>query len=82
MPLLHESKSINWVNRHTAGVRVSAPYLVLVDRGMARRHNTETMHGGIYAFIFDQKGLMGGRVSRGSKIPDSTNGSFLSSIMN
>jgi len=46
----------------------SAPSLVVVDKGMARSMSTETLHSGIYAFTFDQKGLMGGVGIQGSKI--------------
>jgi len=35
---------------------------------MARTINTETLHSGIYAFTFDQQGLMAGLGIQGSKI--------------
>jgi lipid-binding SYLF domain-containing protein len=44
------------------------PSVVVVDQGMGKNMNTTTIQNGIYAFIFDQKGLMGGLGIQGSKI--------------
>lgn len=44
------------------------PSIVLVDEGAARNLTTTTARSGVYAFIFDQKGLMGGIGIQGSKI--------------
>jgi lipid-binding SYLF domain-containing protein len=41
---------------------------VIVDKGMARSFSTDTLHSGIYAFTFDQRGLMAGLGLQGSKI--------------
>ncbi|MES2438098.1 MAG: YSC84-related protein [Verrucomicrobiota bacterium] len=46
----------------------SSPSLVVVDKGMAASLSTKTLDKGTYAFIFDQKGLMGGIGLKGSKI--------------
>ena len=46
----------------------TGPSVVLVDKGMARSFTTDTMHSGIYAFTFDQRGLMAGLGIQGSKI--------------
>jgi lipid-binding SYLF domain-containing protein len=46
----------------------SSPSLVVVDKGMANSLTTTTMDKNIYAFIFDQKGLMGGLGLQGAKI--------------
>jgi hypothetical protein len=40
----------------------------LVDEGVARTLTTTTAQDDIYAFIFDQKGLMAGLGLQGSKI--------------
>jgi lipid-binding SYLF domain-containing protein len=45
-----------------------APTIVIGDQGAARNVTTATLQSDIYAFIFDQKGLMGGIGLRGSKI--------------
>ncbi len=44
------------------------PSLVVVDAGVARNLTTSTIQSDIYAFVFDQKGLMGGVAVQGSKI--------------
>ena len=61
-------KAVDWVNKAHGWSLGSAPSLVVVDKGMARTMNTDTLHSGIYAFTFDQKGLMGGLGIQGSKI--------------
>ena len=44
------------------------PSIVVVDTGVARALTTSTIQSDIYAFIFDQKGLMAGIGIQGSKI--------------
>ena len=44
------------------------PSLVVVDKGFAGSMTTTTAKDAIYAFFFDQKGLMGGLGLKGSKI--------------
>lgn len=53
----------------TAGFDVgTSPSLVIVNRGIARSLDTNTIHKGLYAFFFNQKGLMAGLGLQGSKI--------------
>ena len=44
------------------------PSVVVVDQGMAKTMTTTTIKADIYAFIFDQKGLMAGLGLQGTKI--------------
>jgi len=44
------------------------PSIVIVDAGKAKAMTTTTMQNAIYAFIFDQRGLMAGMGLQGSKI--------------
>jgi lipid-binding SYLF domain-containing protein len=44
------------------------PSIVVVDEGTARSMTTTTMQSDIYAFFFDQTGLMGGLGLQGTKI--------------
>jgi len=44
------------------------PTVVVMDEGMAKTMTTTTAKDDIYAFIFDQKGLMAGLGIQGSKI--------------
>lgn len=44
------------------------PSLVVLDAGFGKNLSTTTLQSGVYAFIFDQKGLMGGMGIQGTKI--------------
>jgi lipid-binding SYLF domain-containing protein len=44
------------------------PSIVIVDEGLAKNLSTTTLQKGVYAFIFDQKGLMAGIGLQGTKI--------------
>jgi lipid-binding SYLF domain-containing protein len=46
----------------------TGPSLVVLDEGFGKAFTTTTLRSGVYAFIFDQKGLMGGIGIQGSKI--------------
>lgn len=46
----------------------TGPSLVVLDKGFGKNISTTTMQKGVYAFIFNQKGLMGGIALEGSKI--------------
>jgi lipid-binding SYLF domain-containing protein len=60
--------AVDWVN-NTRGWEIgTGPSVVIVDKGMARSFTTDTLHSGIYAFTFDQRGLMAGLGLQGSKI--------------
>ena len=65
---LINQKAVDWVN-NTRGWEIgTGPSVVIVDEGMARSFTTDTLHSGIYAFTFDQQGLMAGLGLQGSKI--------------
>jgi lipid-binding SYLF domain-containing protein len=44
------------------------PSIVIVDTGVARNLTTTTIQSDVYAFVFDQRGLMAGVGIQGSKI--------------
>jgi lipid-binding SYLF domain-containing protein len=46
----------------------SGPSLVIVDEGFAKSITTNTLTSDVYAYIFDQRGLMAGMGIQGSKI--------------
>jgi lipid-binding SYLF domain-containing protein len=53
----------------TEGFEVGAgPSLVVVDEGMGKSMTSNTITSDVYAYIFNQKGLMGGLGIQGSKI--------------
>ena len=54
---------------NSAGFEIGVgPSIVVVDAGLGKTLTTQTIRSGIYAFIFDQKGLMAGIGLQGSKI--------------
>ena len=54
---------------NTAGFELgTGPSLVVLDAGFGKNLSTTTLQKGVYAFIFDQKGLMGGVGIQGTKI--------------
>ena len=46
----------------------TGPSLVVLDAGVAKSFSTTTLQKGVYALIFNQKGLMGGVGIQGTKI--------------
>jgi hypothetical protein len=61
---LMNQKAVDWVN-NTRGWEIgTGPSVVIVDKGMARSFSTDTLHSGIYAFTFDQRGLIRPRAAR------------------
>jgi lipid-binding SYLF domain-containing protein len=44
------------------------PNVVIVDQGFAKNLSTTTLQNGVYAFIFNQEGLMAGLGLQGTKI--------------
>ncbi len=63
-----DHKSVDWINTTRGWEIGTGPSVVIVDKGMARSFSTNTLHSGIYAFTFDQQGLMAGLGLQGSKI--------------
>lgn len=53
----------------SAGLELGiGPSLVVLDAGFGKNLSTTTLQKGVFAYIFDQKGLMGGTGIQGSKI--------------
>ncbi len=52
----------------------TGPSIVVVDQGVARSLTTTNLRSDVYAFVFDQKGLMAGIGIEGSKITKITPG--------
>ena len=63
-----DDASLQYLDR-TEGFEVGVgPSLVVLDSGFGKNISTTTLQKGVYAFIFDQKGLMGGMGIQGTKI--------------
>jgi lipid-binding SYLF domain-containing protein len=65
---LMDNQSLAQLNLNGGWEVGSAPSLVVVDQGMAASLSTGNLNAGTYAFIFDQKGLMGGIGLQGARI--------------
>ena len=63
-----DEAAINYLNRSGGWEIGVGPSIVVVDAGVAKTLTTTTAKDKIYAFIFDQKGLMAGLGLQGSKI--------------
>jgi lipid-binding SYLF domain-containing protein len=65
---LMDDQSMSFLNSEGGWELGVGPSVVMVDQGMARTFTTATAFQGVYAFIFDQQGLMAGMGLQGSKI--------------
>jgi lipid-binding SYLF domain-containing protein len=63
-----DDASLQYLNKSDGWELGSGPSLVVLDKGFGKNLSTTTMQKGVYAFIFNQKGLMGGIGIQGSKI--------------
>jgi lipid-binding SYLF domain-containing protein len=60
--------ALNWIDKSDGWEIGTGPSIVVVDVGAAGAATTTTLQSDIYAFFFDQKGLMGGLGLQGTKI--------------
>ena len=60
--------ALNWIDKSDGWEIGVGPSIVVVDVGAATSKTTTTLQSEIYAFFFDQKGLMGGLGLQGTKI--------------
>jgi lipid-binding SYLF domain-containing protein len=63
-----DNESLQYLDNSGGFELGTGPSLVVMDEGFGKNFSTTTLKSGIYAFIFDQKGLMGGLGIQGSKI--------------
>lgn len=63
-----DDDSLNYLKASQGWEIGVGPTIVVVDEGAARSLSTSTVQSGIYAFFFNQKGLMAGLSIQGSKI--------------
>jgi lipid-binding SYLF domain-containing protein len=63
-----DNASLRYLDRSQGWELGTGPSLVILDKGFGKNLSTTTMRKGVYAFIFDQKGLMAGIGIQGSKI--------------
>jgi lipid-binding SYLF domain-containing protein len=60
--------AMKWLDKSDGWEIGVGPSIVVVDVGAATSKTTTTLQADIYAFFFDQKGLMGGLGLQGTKI--------------
>jgi lipid-binding SYLF domain-containing protein len=65
---LMTDSAMKWIDKSDGWEVGVGPSIVVVDTGAATSKTTTTMQSEIYAFFFDQKGLMGGLGFQGTKI--------------
>jgi lipid-binding SYLF domain-containing protein len=65
---LMSSAAMGWIDKSDGWEVGVGPSIVVVDAGAAKSMTTTTAQSDIYAFFFDQKGLMGGLGLQGTKI--------------
>lgn len=63
-----DDESLQYLNKSEGWELGVGPSLVVLDAGFGKNLSTTTLQKGVYAFIFDQKGLMGGMGIQGTKI--------------
>ena len=63
-----DNDSLTYLDKSDGWELGTGPSLVVLDSGFGKNFSTTTLQKGVYAFIFDQKGLMGGVGIQGSKI--------------
>jgi lipid-binding SYLF domain-containing protein len=63
-----DDDSLKWLDKTDGWEIGTGPSLVVLDEGFGKKFTSTTLHSGVYAFIFSQKGLMGGIGIEGSKI--------------
>ena len=60
--------AMDWLNRSDGWELGTGPSIVVVDEGVAKSMSSTTLQSDVYAFFFDQKGLMGGLGLQGTKV--------------
>jgi lipid-binding SYLF domain-containing protein len=69
-----DNDSLRYLEKSDGWELGTGPSLVVLDKGFGKNLSTTTLQKGVYAYIFDQKGLMGGIGIQGSKITKITPG--------
>ena len=65
---LMTDSAMKWIDKSDGWEIGVGPSIVVMDTGAATAATTTTVQAEIYAFFFDQKGLMGGLGLQGTKI--------------
>lgn len=63
-----DANSLAYLKRSRGWEIGAGPTVIIVDEGVAKSLSSTTLQKGVYAFFFNQKGLMAGASLQGSKI--------------
>ncbi len=63
-----DDESLDYLNRSSGWDLGTGPSVVVLNKGFAGSATTTTLRKGVYAFIFDQQGVMAGVGLQGTKI--------------
>ena len=63
-----DDASLQYLDKSDGWELGTGPSLVVLDEGFGKNLSTTTLQKGVYAIIFNQKGLMGGMGIQGTKI--------------
>ena len=66
------NSALDYLNQSGGWAIGSGPSIVVLDQGAASSLSTTSMRSDVYAFVFNQQGLMGGMGLEGSKITQIT----------
>ena len=66
------NSGLDYLNQSGGWALGTGPSIVVLDQGAASSMSTTSMRSDVYAFVFDQRGLMGGMGIEGSKITQIT----------
>ena len=65
---LMTDSAVKWIDKSDGWEIGTGPSIVVMDTGAASSATTTSLQSEIYAFFFDQKGLMGGLGLQGTKV--------------
>ena len=63
-----DNDSLRYLDKSDGWELGTGPTLVVLDKGFTKELTTTTLHKGVYAFVFSEKGLMAGIAIQGAKI--------------
>jgi len=63
-----DNASLSYLDKSDGFELGIGPSLVVVDKGFGKVVSSTTLQKGVYAFVLDQKGLMGGMGIQGTKV--------------
>ncbi len=63
-----DTDSLSYLDKSAGWELGVGPSIVIVDKGFGKNLTSTTLQKGVYAFVFDQKGIMAGAGIQGTKV--------------